>query len=145
MIERGLTTRLPWAWLIAHGYKTFELRSRPTGFRGRAAIRASKGRIDHHWAQYVREKRPDVPLPSDRELEDLAGCILRIGHVVGCYPIASSELSDIASRACLDPNDYPGVEFAWEWRDVRPLRRPVIHEIPSGAVVWFRVPDDLEL
>ena len=145
MIERGLTTRLPWAWLIAHGHKTLELRSKPTGFRGAAAVRASKVAVDYHWAQYVRERRPDVRLPSDRELADLAGCILGIGYVVGCCPIASRDLSDITSRACLDPRDYPGLEFAWEWRDVRPLRRPLIHDIPSGAVVWFRVPDDLEL
>ena len=145
MIERGLTTRLPWAWLIAYGYKTLELRSTPTRFRGKAAVRASKNRVDHHWAQYVRQARPDLPLPSDTELADLAGCILGIGHIVGCYPITSGDLSEITRQACLDPRDYPGVQFAWEWRDVRPLQRPLTHDIPSGAVSWFRVPEALKL
>jgi hypothetical protein len=40
-IPRALSIRQPWAWLIAHGYKDIENRSRRTRFRGRFLIHAS--------------------------------------------------------------------------------------------------------
>lgn len=39
---RMLTVRQPWAWAIAHGYKTVENRSQPTPYRGLVAIHAGQ-------------------------------------------------------------------------------------------------------
>lgn len=38
-----LSVRQPWAWLIAHGWKNIENRTRRTQVRGRILIHASKG------------------------------------------------------------------------------------------------------
>lgn len=42
-MEKALSVRQPWAWLIVNGYKNIENRSWPTRFRGRVLIHASKG------------------------------------------------------------------------------------------------------
>jgi hypothetical protein len=54
---RALSVRLPWAALIAHGYKSIEVRSWPTDVRGALAICSSR-RWDeseaatYQWAKY---------------------------------------------------------------------------------------------
>lgn len=42
MINKALSIKQPWAWLIAAGYKDVENRSWPTNYRGRFYIHASK-------------------------------------------------------------------------------------------------------
>ncbi len=40
---KALSIRQPWAWMILHAGKDIENRERPTRFRGRVLIHASKG------------------------------------------------------------------------------------------------------
>jgi hypothetical protein len=42
-IQKALSIRQPWAWLVANGYKHIENRSWSTTFRGEFFIHASKG------------------------------------------------------------------------------------------------------
>jgi len=137
---RVMTTRLPWAWLIVNGFKRYELRSRQTNIRERVAIRSS--RLDAQWARYVRQNMSMTALPSDARLNLMKQSILGTAQVVDCIPI--EKISDVMEGACLDPEDYGGLAYAWLLEDPESLSQPLPWKAPPGAVTWSNLPVNLE-
>lgn len=94
VIDRGITIRQPWASLIALGVKTFETRSRPTGYRGPVMIHAAKAApqkfvgdffcemydrwADRNWCM-SGPNVPDRPLPL--------GAVVAVANIVDSLPI----------------------------------------------------------
>jgi hypothetical protein len=136
---KALTTRLPWAWLIVHGFKRYELRSSPTRIRGQVAIRSSK--VDHQWVRYVRRNFPHIPLPSDAELAGLTHSILGTAEITDCIPI--DRVPDVVEGACLRPEDYGDLSYAWVREAAEPLTSPIAWNPPWGAVNWSKVPQHI--
>ena len=101
---KALSIRQPWAWLIVHGSKRVENRSRRTHYRGPVLIHASAGmtiREYHEATNFLADTLPDeLPLPvRDCGLDDvqvavqvarldvgrhLVGLLLRDGDVLDC-------------------------------------------------------------
>lgn len=59
---KALSVQQPWAWLIIHGGKDIENRTRNTKLRGRILIHASK-KFDMQGYYQIKEKFPDLKMP----------------------------------------------------------------------------------
>ena len=116
---KALSVRQPFAFLIASGDKTIELRSRPTQHRGPLLICASKTDRDC-WVQY--EGR-DYLLP--------VGVMMCIVDVVDCRP--ATEADGDAAFSDVDPGIY-----AWVLENPRHVMlKPV-----NGRLNMFEAPDE---
>ena len=94
---KALSIRQPWANLIAAGYKTIEVRTWSTKYRGSLLI--------------VSAKRPAVP-PS--------GCALAVVNLVDCRPMTAAD--EPAAMLKREPNLW-----AWVLTDVRRVEpQPVL-------------------
>jgi hypothetical protein len=95
---KAISVRQPWAWLLIHGGKDVENRSRPTNFRGRVAIHASKGLHRADWydaLMLIRERGIPAPIegggyeiPCRDELD--LGAIIGTVEIVDCVTASSS-------------------------------------------------------
>jgi hypothetical protein len=135
---KALTIRNPWGHLIVAGRKPVELRSRPTGFRGRLVVHAGcRPWVPPH-PHFYRDlvHRTGCPLPDPRDLP--AAALLGTVAVVGCVPVGGL------------PPAWRGWAFglgrwgwAWVLADPRPFARPVpfrggrlgLFELPAGSGV----------
>ena len=64
MIEKALSIRQPWSWLIVHGLKDVENRSWPTKFRGRVYVHAGlKNESSPEMVGYIKARCPDLKFP----------------------------------------------------------------------------------
>ena len=71
---KALSTKQPWAWLIVHGYKGIENKTRGTRLREEILIHTGL-RPDKAGDEWVRKTFPEIPLPPLAELP--------LGGVVG--------------------------------------------------------------
>lgn len=81
----AISIRQPWAWLIAHGFKTIENRQRYCSYRGLFAIHASKGMTHKeydHCAEFTNHVDPSIKLPHFDDLE--RGGIVGEAKLVNC-------------------------------------------------------------
>src|SRR5206468_872693 len=74
----ALSVKQPWAALLAAGVKTVEVRTWPTGRRGRLLIHAGK----------VPDERPEawawVTTPALKAAAELRGGVVGVGELTGC-------------------------------------------------------------
>lgn len=63
----GLSARQPWAWLLVHGYKPLENRSRRTRYRGPFYVHASL-QVDVKGYAWVQENFPEIDMPALRDM-----------------------------------------------------------------------------
>lgn len=94
-IEKVLSVRQPWAWLIIHAGKDVENRTWPTNFLGRVLIHASKTMTTEEYRQCCRFLSTDSrleeafqKLPERWQLQ--FGGIIGEVEVVGCVPESES-------------------------------------------------------
>jgi ASCH domain len=76
-LEFAISVKQPWAALLAHGWKTIEVRRWPTARRGRVLIHAAR----------VPDERAEAWAQVPQELEETAhvlGGILGAGELVEC-------------------------------------------------------------
>jgi len=77
-----LSVRQPWAWLIIHGGKDIENRTRRTNVRGRVLIHASKGMVIRTYNAVRDALAGTIELPPPEKLER--------GGIVGSVEIVDS-------------------------------------------------------
>lgn len=110
---RGLVVDEPWVSLILSGAKTWEMRSRATGLRGRIAL--------------IRKR---------------SGLVVGTVDLVDCLaPLDADAMAATIDRHGIDPGWQQdalaaGWVIPWVLRDARPLAAPVPYRHPSGAVGW---------
>lgn len=80
---KALSINQPWAWLIVNGFKAVENRNWSTNFRGDFLIHAGK-RFDKDGYDFIKERFPQIPLPSKAELDTEMGGIVGKARLVGC-------------------------------------------------------------
>ena len=132
---KALSVRAPWWWAILHG-KPVENRSRPTKFRGRFVLHASKfwkmSEIlddledirDMETADHI--SLPYLHFPEIEALRDSGGCLVGTAEIVACV------------------TKHPSAFFVGKFGFV--LVNPVAFENPipfKGALGFFDVPDEL--
>jgi hypothetical protein len=118
---RALSVRQPWASLIAEGYKTIELRSWFTHYRGPLAIVAARDPDRRGIEEHGRRDRP-------RQM------IVAVANLVDVRPATPTDAKRAMVAAVAD-----GL-YAWVLKDVRALAEPVRC---SGRQGLFRVPKSL--
>jgi hypothetical protein len=80
-----LVVRQPWEWLIVHGLKDIENRSRRTHYRGPLLIQAAARQPSDENLAAARERR--VKLPADFEIGGIVGLV----EVVDCIEASRSK------------------------------------------------------
>lgn len=121
---RALSVRPHWAWLIVHGHKTVENRSKPTAFRGTLWIHASLPVIaDEYALAQVTAEENGVRLPAAADLQR-GGIIGRV-DIVGCCLLSDN------------PWHFPGY-WAWELANAQ-----TVEFTPCKGALGFFVPDIL--
>jgi hypothetical protein len=80
-----LVVRQPWAWLIVHGYKDIENRSRRTHYRGPLLIQAAARQPSEEALVAARRRR--VKLPAQYETGGIVGMV----EVVDCVEASRSK------------------------------------------------------
>lgn len=103
----ALSVRQPWAWLIVHGHKTTENRSRVTKFRGPVLINSSSKADWESW-----DSARLIALRAGCEMPALAA--IKFGGIVGVAEIVECKLLSE------DPWHMPGY-FGWKLTNARPL------------------------
>jgi hypothetical protein len=118
-ITVALSVRQPWAWLIVHGYKDVENRSRPTSFRGLVLIHAAKRWTADERAQaaWVRDTH-GILVPERPDLGGIVG---------GCEIVG-----------CVTASDSPW--FQGRYGFVLRHQTPLPFESLRGKLGFFRVP-----
>ncbi len=88
-MSKAITIRQPWAWLIIHGGKDIENRSRPTKFRGRILVHAAKGmsRAEYDAAKIIADTN-NAFLPDYENLK--RGGIIGSVEVIDCVTESAS-------------------------------------------------------
>lgn len=80
---KALSIRQPWAWLIIHGGKDIENRSRRTHLRGRIYVHASQGMTrDEYTIGELMAEENGVKLPAFDDLQ--RGGIIGTVEIVDC-------------------------------------------------------------
>jgi len=95
----ALSIRQPWAWLIAHGYKSVENREWPTRFRGRFLIHAGKTLTKADYESCVifcsgistPIGRDFDPFPTMESLREQRGGIVGAADLMDCVTQSDSE------------------------------------------------------
>lgn len=117
---RGLVIRQPWLDHIMAGRKRWEIRSRPCRVSGIIAlIEAGHGRI--RAVAHLTACRG--PLQPEDWIE-----AARDGDIVGPEAQALGYLN----------------AYAWELGQVQSLRHPVPYVHPRGAIIWVRLPQEVQ-
>lgn len=117
---KAISFRPQWAWLIIHGHKDIEYRSRRTHHRGpflvHATARCTREEYDHA-QRYAAERGVDLP-----PMEDLPK-----GGIVG-----QASITDCVTE---DPSPWFEGEYGWL------LKNPKLHPFYpyKGKQGWFKV------
>jgi hypothetical protein len=120
----ALSVRQPWAWMLVHGGKDIENRTRYVSFRGRFLIHASSFSTRKYMDEallwmHLRGLLPATQLPAGCTL--FYGCIIGVAEVVDCVEVSDSKW------------------FAGPWGLVVRNAQPVRPFIPCrGALGFFR-------
>lgn len=112
---QGMTLYQPWAWLIAHGYRTLDTRHWPTEYRGKLAIHAGRT-LDREDCEALRAL--GVPLPKNEDLE--LGAVVAVAELVNVRPLLDTvEDARAASASCMSESDlriFWGRDGEWTGR-----------------------------
>lgn len=115
---RVLTVRQPSAWLIVHGYKDIENRSRPLRYRGQILILASASLSPVFADVRKRCAAQGIPLPAAHEIE--RGGIVGLTHAIGC----------------VEHSDNPWFEGPYGWQLANSRTLPFVAQ--KGMLAMFR-------
>jgi ASCH domain len=117
---RALLIRHPWIELIFDEKKTWEIRG------GRASIRGQVGLIASR-----------------------SGTVIGVCDLVDCLgPLTAEQFRKNAKKAGMRPSEatlgYYRQNYAWVFEKPRLLKRPVLYQHPSGAVIWVKLDGKVE-
>jgi hypothetical protein len=112
--EVGLLVRTPFVDWIVDGLKTWEIRTKRSGRRGRIGLIRSKSGM----------------VVGEAELVDVEG------------PLTYKQLRENAAKMNIDPGDAPrptDPTFVWVLRNAKRYAQPVPYTHRAGAVIWARL------
>lgn len=114
----------PYASLLVDGPKIYETRDWRTDYRGPMAIHAAK-RPPSGVLQGLSPEARNAVLAHCPDVNALPlGCILGIGTLTACHLITDKFIAGLSGTEYLLGDFRPG-RFAWEFKDMTPLREPV--------------------
>lgn len=115
-----------WASAVALGEKRYETRGWATPYRGDLLIHAAKRKMtkdDHEWFEYV--DGPEIFGRHGVTIDNLPyGAGLCVVNLVACHRVDESFRNPMRIQECF-LGDFSDGRFAWEFRDLRPLREPL--------------------
>ena len=124
---KTLSVQQPWATFIAQGWKTIEVRTWRTDYRGALLIAASKGSNLPASVTHIEENGEQIAMPRG-----VALC------VVDLLDVRRLTLAD-AAPANLEPEDMPADGWAWLLGNPR-----AVEPIPiKGKLSLYDTPDEL--
>lgn len=112
---KGLIIKTPWIDYLLDGTKTWEIRGRPTTFRGPVAL-----------------------------IRSGSGQIVGIADLVDCHALSAAAYAAGQAFHQIPPDvvlPYASL-YAWVFAHPRRLAVPRPYRHPRGAIVWVTVPDD---
>jgi len=122
---KTLSVQQPWATFIAQGWKTIEVRTWRTDYRGPLLIAASKGGNLPASVTHIEEEGEQIAMPRG-----VALCVVELLHV------RRLTLAD-AQPANLEPEDLPADGWAWLLANHR-----AVEQIPiKGRLSLYETPD----
>lgn len=137
-MNKALTVKNPWAWLIVQGIKDIENRTWRTNFRGRVLIHASanltKGFYSEilpmsYWGNLNLDKKTDLIA----EWTDTRGQILGSVEIIDCV----QDHPSIWAQKGFSDNGKP----IWNWVLANPQPEPFYEGIKiKGALSFWDVP-----
>lgn len=119
---KALSIRHPWIDAILGGFKSLDIRSRPTAYRGRLLLHASTqfGHVEREALTALRSRIPGYPhgLPLPDPQRQARGALVGIATLAGCSVFSQSDETR-ALRA------WTTRRFAWELTSIRCLPDPI--------------------
>ena len=115
---KGVLIRSPWVDMILDGKKTWEIRGQNPKLRGEIAL-----------------------------IQSGSGTVVGVCELLDVHgPLSEDEYFGNSYRHRGDPTyNLPyDKTYAWELTNVRRLKKPVPYDHPSGAVIWVKLPEDVE-
>ena len=149
-----LAVRQPWASLIVEGFKTIEVRSRPTNIRERVAIYASKTPATN--CEYISALIWELQNKYKRTLPSKyfvpynykhfpSGQIIGTVEIESCEKLGDVDFSNEESGKyrSFAPGIIRGKSYFWHLKNPTKFTEPVPYKPPRGAVVWsnFELPE----
>lgn len=124
---KTLSVRQPWATFIAQGWKTIEVRTWRTDYRGALLIAASKGSDLPANVTHIEEEGQQIALPR--------GVALCVVDLLDCRRLTLAD----AEAANLEPEDLPADGWAWLLANHR-----AVEQVPiKGRLSLYDTPDEL--
>jgi hypothetical protein len=136
---RGLTAWQPYATLLAIGAKPYETRSWWTNYRGLVAIHAAKKPVEHVLRLLPEETKRVIfnalsASPVKLDIRFPLGAVVGVGNLVACHLIDDEFISKLTYEQRQMGDFTPG-RYAWEFRDVTPLMKPV--KMLGAQCLWY--------
>lgn len=131
---KALTIQQPYANFILWGYKTIEVRSRPTNYRGEFLVCAGRKKPDigETTELLLIEKHIQEGETNTLNIYQNTGRAICVARLVDCRPMLVTDIN--AAMVAWDPAAY-----AW----VLELAYAVLPTRVMGKQGWFNVDDDL--
>ena len=122
---KTLSVQQPWATFIAQGWKTIEVRTWRTDYRGALLIAASKGSNLPVSVTHIEEEGEMIPMPR--------GVALCVVDLLEIRPLLRADIE----AANLDPEDYNTGSYAWILGNPRRVEQVPI----KGRLSLYYTPD----
>lgn len=139
-IERGLSLRQPWAWLVVNGLKDLENRRWNTRFRGTFLIHAAQGmtRAEYDRAvTFTRAVDPEIVIPAFDDLPrgGIVGSARLVDVHLPCTPSPLTQEEMFEPVTCKHP---------WHMRGQYGFVLEAVRQLPfkklKGSLNFFRLP-----
>jgi len=138
VIERALSIKQPWLFLILQHYKDMEIRTSNTKFRGVFGLHASR-QFDREGREYIIENREDIQLP----LEYKVGQILGIANLWNVMQFKDKDqFHTFKGRHLNDSEWYIKRMKAYVLQDVHTLKKSIPYK---GQLGLFKLDEPLEV
>ena len=124
---KTLSVQQPWATFIAQGWKTIEVRTWRTDYRGPLLIAASKGGNLPASVTHIDEAGEQIALPRG-----VAVCVVDLLH---CRPLEAAD----ADACNMEPQDLPAGAWAWQLSAPRAVESISI----KGKLSLYETPDEI--
>jgi len=124
---KTLSVQQPWATFIAQGWKTIEVRTWRTDYRGPLLIAASKGSNLPADVTHIEEDGEQIAMPR--------GVALCVVDLLDIRPLLKADMK----AAEMKPKDFVAGSWAWVLGNPR-----AVEPIPiKGKLSIYNTPDDL--
>lgn len=141
VIERALSIKQPWLFLILQHYKDMEIRTNNTKFRGFFGLHASK-QFDHAGYNFLKDNHEDIFQHTD--VDDFEkGYILGVANLWNVMKFKDKDQFNVfKDRHLNDPEWYDKKTKAYVLQDIHMINDPVPYR---GQLGLFKLEKPLEV